>query len=492
MRRFVFILFLVLLPVVNNDAQQREPAVRQPRISAALKADYKHHKKGTPLTVVRVSSEMDLVATIDNQEITIPGKKAARLVELAPVSAESFWFAEYINNNMLAHYKRKGYRHPLRGEVMNDAADYLGSLDGLFYNDRLTNHYVQDVFKEIAPKQLDRKRPERLKLEILKSPNPDAYMLGNGTLMITTGLLSVVDSKDELVAMMTNEIAHYVLDHQVVNIGKERSRVRRARVWGSVLAFSAVALETSISTNNPRYIPGGIMLTASIAGEVINAAAIRKLGMGYSDAQYFEADDIAARYLRMKGMNTAALSSALYKIKTYYQMENDDYALSRKGGYANVDKRLARLEHAESGIDPAFAREMAEVTSFNAIVLYKSENYPAAERLIEKKTRAGTATGDDWLVYVQSRMAHADNTEENERNLELIRRVKNTSDIPNLGIYKQEIVLLLRLKRNAEAVGAIGEYKLMLDDFRREATASDDIDWANAELGWSDKMLGDH
>lgn len=485
--RNVLLIIILTVCVVGSNAQQRADKTPPPQIMGTLKVDYKKIKQGTPFRMVRITDDMQLITKINDQEVAIPAKKAPAIIELTPENIEEFWFSQYINNRMLIHFKKKGYRLPLRGEVMNEAADYLGSVNDLFYLNKHTRSYIENTFAHISPRRLDKKRPERLRVEILKSPNPDAYMLGNGTLLITTGLLSAVDSADELMAVMVSEIAHYVLDHQVINVGKERGRVRSAKVWGSILTFIAAGVETILTENNEHYIPGGILLTASITEMFITEAAIQKLGMGYSDMQYFTADDIAINFLRMNNMNTTALSSALHKIKAFYTSENDSYALSKKGGYGNVDARIARLETPSDSIDPAFLRQMSDVTTFNAIVQYDSKNFEAAEQLAKKKIRHGCATDDDYLVLVQANMGYVDNPNNNERNLKLIRSAKSISESPNLGLYKQEIVLLMRLKRKAESFDAIEEYKTMLIEFRQQAI-NDDFAWANSEISWCDKM----
>lgn len=485
MKKALSFLFLILF-VIGSYAQSHDSGSSNRYITGTLKDKYKKMEKGTPFKFVRVTDDMLLVTKINDQQVYIPAKKAAGLLDLSPKNIEEFWFSEYINCNMFSHYKRKGYRLPLRGEVMNEAADYLSSLNGLFYGNASTLDYIGNTFANVTPQKLDKKRPERLGIRILKSPNPDAYMLGNGTLLITTGLLSLVDSPDELMALMVSEMAHYVLDHQVINIGKERSRIRKAKVWGSVLTFVAAGMETLLTENNEHYIPGGILLTASIAEIIINEAAIKKLGMGYSNKQYFAADDIAIRFLKMNNLNPSALQSSLHKIKAYYTTENDSYALSKKGGYGNVDQRMARLEAPKDSVDIEFLRQMSDVTTFNAIVQYDSENFRAAERLIKKKIKNGYATDDDYLVFVQSNMGYRNSPEDNERNLERIRLVKTMSETPNLGIYKQEILLLLRLEQQTEAIQAIEEYKAMLVDFK-EGAAFDDVNWANSEISWSDK-----
>ena len=49
--------------------------------------------------------------------------------------------------------------------------------------------YVQAIFAKVNPGEIETNRPERLNVRIIQSPEPDAYMLPNGAMLVSTGLL---------------------------------------------------------------------------------------------------------------------------------------------------------------------------------------------------------------------------------------------------------------------------------------------------------------
>ena len=53
---------------------------------------------------------------------------------------------------------------------------------------------------------------------LLRVNDENVYMYSNGTMVIHTGLLSALHTEDELVAILSHEIAHFVLDHSVQNV----------------------------------------------------------------------------------------------------------------------------------------------------------------------------------------------------------------------------------------------------------------------------------
>ncbi|MDL2304616.1 hypothetical protein LJC72_04660 [Bacteroides sp. OttesenSCG-928-D19] len=78
--------------------------------------------------------------------------------------------------------------------------------------------------------------------------------------------------------------------------------------------------------------------------------------------------------------------------------------------------------------------------------------------------------------------------ESNEKCLELIQKAKQISEIPNLELYKQEILLLMRLNKQHQANDVVKEYVSLLSDFKENSSNSDDIDWAAEELQWANKL----
>lgn len=496
MKRIAVLLPLLLL--VLSCLAQTKALTPQLNVQGTLKADYKKYEKETPITLTRILRSTDsnltehtgtvLVIDINGEQLFMPFKSAAKTISLSPGNTEEFWLCEYIDHKMHELYRKKGYRTQIRQEVAEEANEYLGTLTNASYKDAYIQDYIQHIFTGVAPTHLDERRTDRLRVEILQSPNPDAYMLPNGVLIISTGLLSALDSSEELMAIIASEMTHYVLDHQVRNIAKERARVRKANAWGIALGVAAISAEVALTYNHDHYMPGGLLITAGVANEIMSINALNKMGMGYSDEQFYIADDIALKFLEMNGINTLALGSALYKIASYYKIEKDDYALSQAGGYGNVYKRIKRLGEIKDVGNRSFQRTMSSVNTTNAIIQLNNHNYQAAERLAQKNIDNQFATDDDYLILVKANMSYTNSPEDNQKNLDIIQQILEDSKSPNLGLCKQEILLLLRMQKQSQAANALNEYITMLSDFKLQSLANDDIVWANEELGWANKL----
>lgn len=56
-----------------------------------------------------------------------------------------------------------------------------------------------------------------MSLRIVTDLSPDAWVGPDGTMIITTGMITAVNSEDEMMALMAQEVAHFALDHYMNN-----------------------------------------------------------------------------------------------------------------------------------------------------------------------------------------------------------------------------------------------------------------------------------
>lgn len=83
---------------------------------------------------------------------------------------------------------------------------------GLFLHDHETETMINEVLKKVLAANPQLKRQPQQVL-IIRSTEADAVCFGEGTIGITTGMLSRIDSEPVLADMLTHEISHYELDH---------------------------------------------------------------------------------------------------------------------------------------------------------------------------------------------------------------------------------------------------------------------------------------
>lgn len=95
------------------------------------------------------------------------------------------------------------------------------------------------------------------------------------------------------------------------------------------------------------------------------------------------------------------------------------------------------------------------------------QRYEEAERLIQKNINNNLATDHDYVILAKSRMALYNTEEVNEECATLLWKAKELAgDSPNLDIYKQEILLLMRMNKQAKAADTLKEYLGLLSGIR--------------------------
>lgn len=65
-------------------------------------------------------------------------------------------------------------------------------------------------------------------IRILKPPTPDVLMLSNQSLLVSTWLLTTLDTQEELYAIISREVTHETLDHSIITTNKNLARAKRA------------------------------------------------------------------------------------------------------------------------------------------------------------------------------------------------------------------------------------------------------------------------
>lgn len=492
------IILCILCLTAYNVSAQRIVESFPFNINGTLKKDYDVYKAGTPFNLSRVvkfgtakdNEELYAAVNINNLQVGIPYSLFG-ILNLEPTDNKSFWESKAFQADLYRTLIYKGYQYNLRQELKEEAADYINKMNNsrLLYEDSYIEDYVNSIFASVIYQSFNDKRTENLNVHILKSPNPDSYMQPDGSLIVTTGLLSVLDSEQELTAIIASEVAHHVLDHSVINVNKERAREKAAIFWGSVAAGVLAAGEEYLMDKNEYYVPGA----ASVAAVLVSAAIVnsmnKRMGMTYSRSQEKIADKCAMEFLSMKKMDPSALPSALNKIKNYYLDHKDYYTLSRYGTYAEFGKRIERLGEYHEFASHSYQKAISSVNTFNAIIQINNKHFAEAASFAKKNIDQKVATDGDYVILAKATMGMYNTEEKNMESLSLIQQARSMAETPNLNTDKQEILVLMRLKKLAKAATAIQNYIDNLTNFKEQTHDSEDIAWASAEINWASELL---
>lgn len=398
---------------------------------------------------------------------------------------QNIWDSETLEWIFIPPKKKNKYKEQ-RFAMEQDALDYVDRLksNGLVYKDPYLENYIYGLIAQIAPTHYIDKRPYRVNLLIVDDSSLNAGVYPNGTLIITTGLLSCLHSEDELIAILSHEIAHFVLDHQIQNVNKAISRKNRAAFWAT-LATGVTAVAEGVAAANGNYSTPGLAtlgvatLSGAIASEVIDW-----LGMKYNHKQENEADAIAKNMLAILQRDTNALSSALNHIQQAMKEMGDDNIYFDSFTHPALIERIHKLGDPQTLPDPDFERKISFIITNAARKKYDSGRFTQAIDLVSQNMENHVATSEDYILKAYCLFALYNSTQSNEEALSLIHSAKAV-DPTNIEAYKAEIVAYLRLDDKNTALRLLQEYESILTDMQQSDHSSYFID---TEISWCRNM----
>jgi beta-barrel assembly-enhancing protease len=208
-------------------------------------------------------------------------------------------------------------------------------------NDPGLNLYAQKITQAVA---MASDRPATYKgyhVQVLNSPEVNAFAAPGGFIFVTTGLLKLVRSEDELACVLAHEVAHVAKKHGLKTI--KASRLTSAF---AVLGTEAAKNYTSSQVSQLADVFKGTV------DDVVNSLVVN----GYSRDKEYEADKFGAQYARNANYDPGAMKSFLRR------MEEADKAGAGGGMFKThpaASKRVAELGDLAASADyrPSAARD---------------------------------------------------------------------------------------------------------------------------------------
>ncbi len=501
MKRYILFLLVAMLECGIMFSQNNRPLSPMLNFSGEIKRDYKGVKIGTACILQRViklkkpigqeESTLQAVVVVGGVQVGIPMEELD-VLKLIPADKTSFWQTAQLSNDLISYYEKKGYQGGMRQEQAREADDYMKELEHakLFYDDAAIEDYLQCMLLSIIPEKMAVLREGTPLVRVLKSPAPDMLMLGNDCLLVSTGMLTALDSEEELYAVMSREVAHYVLDHAIITVNKNIARAKRAQFWGAVADGVVAATEEYLYDRYDYYVPGLVFATNDVVQALVNDNIANRMGLDYSEKQEKEADHIVMNFMVLMKKNKDAMVSALSKINQYYQRNKDVEALSKYGAYGSLPERVGKLgKFTPLDEDRNYLKKTSTVVSYEAGMMDYNKKYNESRRLAMKNINNAMACSDDYLMVARSIMKLSNSKESNAECLEYLNKADETSKITNVNICKMKILLLLRENKQADAVHLLHEYQDMLNAMYQQPHTQEDAQWIAGEHTWAEKLL---
>lgn len=408
------------------------------------------------------------------------------------------WHKHMLLNNSISELFVRGFQYDLRNDLHLEAIDYINSLSqqDRFFNDAYLEDYLYSLVSKIHGGVSHYNRPGNLSVRILKSTEPNAFILPNGAMLVTTGLLSTIKSEDELAGILAHEIAHFVLDHHVINHNKEIDRKKRAEFWAAFATVAAAGADFYLASKNENHIPGVLTASTMIAAAVLSEAITTRLGIKYSHDQESKADLAASEIIASLSYSEYGLAVALHRLKSYFVKTGDFLALSGGGSHPAIDVRINTMGNAfelDSFSNLQYLRAVSLVNSYNAWVEFWVNNQNAAAfDLVNRNLASGVATETDYIIAAIIKRRQSAANEVLQEALKLLQQAKALNVTPHIQIAKEEGLTFLRLNRPEDAKKSFEIYLKQLNDFKagnEVKMAASQISVIEEEMVWTQRMI---
>lgn len=397
-------------------------------------------------------------------------------ITFKPSTVKQFWQVQALKSEVYNNITKNGNQYELRNELELEAIEYIDYTEknNLIFNDSYLESYLYALAYKIYPSRIEDDKPGLINIKILKSTKPNAFIYANGTMFLTTSLLSKINSEEELIAIMAHEIAHFVLDHSIININKAEKRLKRAKFWAGLATGVAAAADISMAANNDNYTPGAITLGTSILAYNIASEVNERMGLKYSKKQQLEADKYATEFMKFVNIDHTALSSALLKIKND-EIPNSNYTLalsSNNESKSTTEERIQAIgKPTKEFMNLDYDKTISLVNTFNAETQLNMHHLQTCIDLINRNINADIATEDDYILLAKVTNLMYDNEAKNNEALLHINKAKSLNIAPTNDIFKQEAIILIRLKKYDEAKIALNKYLDSIKLFKEKVWA---------------------
>lgn len=132
--------------------------------------------------------------------------------------------------------------------------------DGLVLQDEAANTYLHRVGRSLIPRDLELERVS-WKFRALRDPQPNAFALPNGSIYVTTGLLTLIDNESQLAAILAHELTHVMRRHSYVQNRSNRKKYLTMNIMAAVGAYAPGGVVGAVITIVTTVAPFILMAT---------------------------------------------------------------------------------------------------------------------------------------------------------------------------------------------------------------------------------------
>src|SRR5829696_2169521 len=217
-----------------------------------------------------------------------------------------------------------------------DLLDVRFERDGLVLADEPANAYLRGIGQSLIPRGLVLEKVS-WKFRALRDPQPNAFALPNGSIYVTTGLMTFIDNESQLAAIIAHELTHVMRRHTYLHNRSNRKKFLTMNVMSAVGSYA------------PFGVVGAVITAVTTVAPLIMMATI----FGYSRDLEREADlkgidmMISAEYSPEEMVNVMKLLDKDFEGENIRLFYNDNPSLDQRIKYLStyLGARAERVTH---------------------------------------------------------------------------------------------------------------------------------------------------
>ncbi|GEM_PF-4357018 len=197
---------------------------------------------------------------------------------------------------------------------------------------------------------------------VLRDPYPNAYVLADGTILLTTGLLATLSHPEQLAFIIAHELAHWHKGHTQKRIKLDSRRVLFKEALDITLKATVKAFWIESLTK---------LAISGASGHILNH---------YSQESELEADSYAADWLERVGF------SRVSAIEVFTILENFGVSFD-VSQYPKMEERiqnLGQIQNIDVREDERFIESFKELRSYNAQLAVKIGDFDYPLRVLNE------------------------------------------------------------------------------------------------------------
>lgn len=425
-------------------------------------------------------------------------KKYSNLTDFAlDLYASNSGFRDYVDDQYLdlqRQHTQEAYRLNISRskEVLVTESGETLSLRRALYDNPRVQEYVNRLGQRLVPEDSEK----LYSFKVTVNPIPEAHTLSTGTVLISTGMISLLENEAQLAYVLAHELAHVYKDHwklkMMLPIAEDeynRRQDEKRALWAGIFGLAGAGIGAAAGGGKGAGIGA---LAGLVTGYAVGSYYSQKIGLDWNLAQENEADDFALRATMGKSFDIQEVPRLYTAMAQVARADNraqlgflgsrnrirerNDYAQNLINGALKVQYQESLKSNSIKGTSPEFNLIMAELKRDNGIEAFYYDMFQLARKNLQQSVMM--RSDDPLAAYYYARVLKQVGRTQEELELAQQSLAKAISldtrhEIPEIQLHRA--LMLMDSKDASSSPEAVAALKSYITEYgRKRVTISAD------------------